>query len=78
MNNDYDFNQNKGKRVSIYQYIPTNEEKSIKEFKGILEYINQNYLILSDPDTGEYYLLLMKYTIYIKSDEEINFLNQFS
>ena len=68
---------NKGKRVSIFQCFPTNTEENIKIFTGIIEQAGHDHLIISDPNSGEYYLILMKYIIYIKSSEEIKSFEQF-
>jgi len=40
-------------------------------FKGIIEQSGRDHIILSDPTTGEWYLILMIYINYIKFDERI-------
>ena len=65
---------NKGKKVCIYQNFPYGEEKS---FTGIIENCGKDHIILSNPNTGKWYLLLMIYVSYIDFDEEINTLKQF-
>ena len=68
---------NKGKRVSIYQsFADANEWKS-KVFTGIIEQSGRDHIILSDPQTGNWYLLLMIYVNFIKFDEPINTVSQF-
>ena len=41
-------------------------------FKGIIEQSGKDHIILSDPNTGNWYLLLLIYVDYIKFDENIN------
>ncbi len=68
---------NRGKRVSIYQSFPDSNEWRDKVFTGIVEQSGRDHIILSDPTTGNWYLLLMIYVDYIKFDEEINTVEQF-
>ncbi len=68
---------NKGKRVTVYQSFADAEEWRDKEFTGIIEQSGRDHIILSDPTTGNWYLLLMIYVNYIKFDEEINTVEQF-
>lgn len=68
---------NKGKRVSVYQSFADAGEWKDKIFTGIIEQSGRDHIILSDPTTGNWYLLLMIYVDYIKFDEEINTVEQF-
>lgn len=43
-----------------------------KIFTGIIEQSGKDHIILSDPNTGNWYLLLLIYVDYIKFDEYIN------
>lgn len=60
---------NKGKRVNIYVSFPNSD----KEFSGILENIIKDHLIISDPETGKWYLIDTKYLNYIEFIEKINY-----
>lgn len=64
-------NINIGKKVSIYQSF--NNGKDSKEFDGIIEKCGDEYIVLSDPNSGNWYLFFIKYINYIKFEEEINF-----
>lgn len=64
---------NKGKKVSIYQSFGNKDNV----FCGIIERCGKDHIILSDPNTGKWYFLLMMYTDYIEFDEEINSVEQF-
>ena len=66
-------NNNIGKKVSIYESFNNSNEWKDKAFTGILEKIDNDYIILSDPTNNNWYLLLNKYVDYIKFEEEINF-----
>ena len=68
---------NKGKRVSVYQSFADAGEWKDRIFTGIIEQSGRDHIILSDPNTGNWYLLLMIYVNFIKFDEEINTVEQF-
>lgn len=61
---------NRGKEATVYMTFETRE---MKTFRGIIEAAGRDHIILSDPKTGERYLLLMVYLDYVKFDEEINY-----
>lgn len=68
---------NKGKRVYIYQSFNDNCEWKNKIFNGILEQCGKDHIIISNPSTGSWDMLLMKYVDFIEFDEEVNTVNQF-
>ena len=68
---------NRGKRVTIYQSFADSNEWKDKIFTGIIEQSGRDHIILSDPNTGKWYLLLMIYVNYIEFDEQINTSQQF-
>ena len=70
MNKNEIINYNKGKKVTVYMGFD-----KIMDFKGIIEHINNDYIILSDPSSGKWYLLPKKYMNYIIFDEAINYIN---
>ncbi len=61
---------NKGKKATIHMTFPDSEE-----FKGIIETSGKDHIILSDPSTGKWFLLLMIYVDFITFDENINYIN---
>ena len=63
---------NKGKKVEIYMSFPDSNEWKDRVFKGIIEESGKDHIILSDPNTGNWYLLVLIYVDYIKFDESIN------
>ncbi|WP_058308747.1 spore coat protein GerQ [Gracilibacillus massiliensis] len=62
---------NKGKKATVYMTFENNERWNAKVFKGIVEAAGRDHIILSDPETGKRYILLMVYLDYITFDEEI-------
>ncbi len=66
------FNINKGKKATIYINYNNKDEK---DFNGIIEHTNNNYVIMSDPSCGKWYIIPKKYIIYIAFDEAINYIN---
>lgn len=64
---------NKGKLATVYMTFENNPEWTAKIFKGIIEAAGRDHIILSDPQTGIRYILLMVYLDYITFDEEIEY-----
>lgn len=68
---------NKGKKVTVYASYADSLEWKDRIFKGIIEQSGRDHLILSDPTTGKWYLLLMIYIDYVEFDEKINYSQEF-
>lgn len=64
---------NRGKVITVYQTFENNTQWNAKIFRGVLETAGRDHIILSDPQTGKRYLLLMVNTDYITADEELNY-----
>jgi len=64
---------NRGKHVSVYMTFDASKEWNSKIFKGVIEAAGRDHIILSDPESGKRYLLLMIYLNYVVFDEEINY-----
>lgn len=64
---------NRGKEVTVYMTFEENKEWNAKVFKGRIEAAGRDHIILSDPETGKRYLLLMIYLDYVVFDEKINY-----
>ncbi len=62
---------NRGKKVEIYASYPDSDEWRNKVFSGIIEQSGRDHIILSDPKTGDWYLILIIYVNFIKFDERI-------
>lgn len=68
---------NKGKQVTVHMTFPDSEQFRDREFKGIIEQSGRDHIILSDPQTGKWYLLLMIYVDFLTFDESINYITNF-
>lgn len=76
-NNDYKKNiplndilkNNIGKKINIYLLYENNERQN---YNGIIENVEKDYIIISNPETGNWFLLLLKYLNYIEFEEKIN------
>ena len=64
---------NKGKKVTIHMTFPDSIEFKDREFKGIIEQSGKDHIIISDPITGKWFLLLVIYVDFITFDEFINY-----
>ena len=64
---------NKGKLATLYFSFPDSVEWRDKTFTGIIEAAGRDHIIVSDPKTGRWYLLLMLYLNYVDFDEKINY-----
>ncbi|WP_371809640.1 spore coat protein GerQ [Halobacillus sp. Marseille-Q1614] len=64
---------NRGKEGTVYMTFENNDEWNAKVFRGIIEAAGRDHIILSDPQNGKRYILLMIYLDYITFDEEINY-----
>ena len=68
---------NKGKQVRVHMTFPDSEEFRDREFSGIIEQSGRDHIILSEPSTGKWLLLLMIYVDFITFDEKINYSQEF-
>ena len=64
---------NKGKIASFYMSYPDSIEWRDKIFTGIVEQAARDHVVISDPTTGKWYILLSIYMNFIVFDEEINY-----
>lgn len=63
---------NRGKLATVYMNFE-NSQWGSKVFQGIIEAAGKDHIILSDPNTGMRYLLLMIYLNYVTFDEPIEY-----
>lgn len=64
---------NRGKLATFYMSFPDSVDWRDKTFTGIIEAAGRDHIIISDPKTGKWYLLLMIYLNYVDFDEKINY-----
>ncbi len=64
---------NKGKKVTVYMSFSDSISWKDKTFTGIIEQAGRDHIILSDPQTGKWYMLLMIYLNYVEFENKINY-----
>ncbi|MFH5181915.1 spore coat protein GerQ [Paenibacillus sp. TAB 01] len=64
---------NLGKTGTFYMTYENNSEWNAKIFKGRIEAAGRDHIIISDPNTGMRYLLLMVNLDYVTFDEELKY-----
>ncbi len=69
---------NKGKRVNAFVSYPDSSEWQNKIYSGIIEEAGKDHLIISDPSTGNWYLIRMIYLDYVEFFERINYSHAYS
>ncbi|WP_449538436.1 spore coat protein GerQ [Ferdinandcohnia sp. Marseille-Q9671] len=62
---------NKGKLATVYMGFDSGSQAKV--FKGLIEAAGRDHIILSDPQTGMRYLLLMVFLQYVTFDEELEY-----
>src|SRR5699024_5340061 len=67
---------NKGKQATVYMTFEDGQQGNAQTFKGVIEAAGRDQLILSDPQSGKRYLLLMIDLNYVTFDEPINYDNR--
>ena len=63
---------NIGKLVFVFASFPNSNEIKDITFEGIIENTKKDYLILSNPQSGKWYLIPYKNINYIEFEENIN------
>ncbi len=69
---------NKGKKVKAYVSYPDSNEWRDKVYDGIIEEAGRDHLILSDPSSGNWFLIRMIYLNYVEFEEKINYNTDYS
>lgn len=69
---------NKGKKVTAHYTYPDSNEWRDRIYEGIIEESGRDHLIISNPKTGEWYLLRMIYLCFVTFDERINYSHVYS
>jgi spore germination protein Q len=69
---------NKGKMAKFHITVPGSIEWQDRVFTGIIEQAGRDHVIVSNPNTGEWYLILIIYLDFVTFDEPINYSPQFA
>lgn len=64
---------NKGKFGRFYCTFPDSNDWRDSVFNGIIEQAGRDHLIVTNPNTGKTYLILMIYLNYVEFDDKINY-----
>lgn len=64
---------NKGKMAKFHVTVPGSIEWQDRVFDGIIEQAGRDHVIVSNPNTGEWYLILMIYLDFVTLQEPINY-----
>ncbi|MCT8140046.1 spore coat protein GerQ [Anaerobacillus sp. CMMVII] len=64
---------NRGKVATFYMTYENNVEWNAKIFRGIVEEAGRDHIVISDPQAGQYFLLLMLNLDYVVFDEPIEY-----
>lgn len=68
---------NRGKLAKFHVTVPGSIEWQDRVFEGIIEQSGKDHIIVSNPNTGEWYLILMIYLDFVTFEEPINYNKEF-
>ena len=68
---------NRGKKARFHVTVPGSIEWQDRVFDGIIEQAGKDHIIVSNPSTGEWYLILLIYLDFVTFEEPINYNKQF-
>ena len=68
---------NRGKKARFHVTVPGSIEWQDRVFDGIIEQAGKDHIIVSNPNTGEWYLILIIYLDFVTFEEPINYNTQF-
>ena len=63
---------NKGKSIKVYASYPVSSTWKDSIYDGVIEESGKDYLIISDPNTGKWYIIPILYINYLEFDEKIS------
>ena len=69
---------NRGKKARFHITVPGSVKWQDRVFEGIIEQSGKDHIIVSNPSTGEWYLVLMIYLDFVTFDEPINYIKNFN
>lgn len=65
---------NRGKIGTFYMTFENNPQWNARKFRGRIETAGRDHIIISDPETGKRYLLLMVNLDYVEFDEPLAYI----
>lgn len=64
---------NKGKNAKVFASFPDSNEYRDRIFDGIIEQAGKDHLIMSEPKSGDWYLIPLIYVNWVEFEERINY-----
>lgn len=68
---------NRGKKAKFHVTVPGSIKWQDRVFEGIIEQAGRDHIIISNPTTGEWYLVLMIYLDFVTFEESVNYNKEF-
>ncbi|YAR62678.1 spore coat protein GerQ [Bacillus cytotoxicus] len=65
---------NKGKQATVVMTYERSSSLGTQSYTGIIEVAGRDHIVISEPQSGKRYLLLMIYLDYVEFPEEITYL----
>jgi spore germination protein Q len=65
---------NKGKQATVVMTSERGSSLGTQSYTGIIEAAGRDHIVISEPQSGKRFLLLMIYLDYVEFPEEINYL----
>ena len=65
---------NKGKQATVVMTYERGSSLGTQSYTGIIEATGRDHIVISEPQSGKRYLLLMIYLDYVEFPEEITYL----
>lgn len=69
---------NKGKKAKAHFSFPDSNTWRDRIFEGIIEEAGKDHLVMSDPTTGRWQLILLIYLNFVEFDEKIVYSHSYS
>lgn len=68
---------NKGKQCKVFASFPDSTEWRDRIYDGIIEQAGKDHLVMSSPETGDWYLIPLIYFNWVEFEEPINYIKNF-
>ena len=68
---------NKGKKCKVFASFPDSTEWRDRIYDGIIEQAGKDHLVISSPETGDWYLIPLINFNWVEFEEPINYIKTF-
>lgn len=69
---------NRKKKAKIFASFPDSQEYRDRIYDGIIEEAGKDHLIVSSPQTGDWYLIPLIYVNWVEFEEKLNYSSIYS